>query len=403
MTAAPAIDHTRTPRLKLLAGRHRRALEGHPWIYSNEVEMTQALKALAPGSLVEVDSHDGRSLGVGFANPHSLVVCRLIAREAGVEIDRRFFADRLQKALALRRRLYGQPYYRLIHAEADGLPGTVVDRFGGLVVVQLNTAGMDRLTQEFLAALEATVAPEAIVLKNDSALRQLEGLPQSVTVAKGVVEPPIELVENGFRFYADPIQGQKTGWFYDQRDNRRAVAELAAGARTLDVYSHTGGFGVLAASMGAHAATLLDRSELALALAGRAAEANGVAERCRFLVGDAFIELQRLAKAGERFDVVVADPPAFVRSKKDLTSGLKGYRKLAQLAAEVVSPGGFLFAASCSHNVDAAAFQAEVAHGLGRAGRSARILRAFGAGADHPVHPFLPESAYLKSLLLQLD
>ena len=398
-----ADDPKARPAILLQPGRHRRAAAGHPWIYSNEVTMDAAAKALAPGTLVSLRSASGDPLGVATFNPHTLVSARLLDRDVKRCIDTGFFAERLERALALRRRLYAEPYYRLVHAEADGLPGVVADRYGEVLVLQLNTAGMARLEAELLSACDTVLAPAAIVLRNDSPARALEGLESELRLAKGEIAGAVELVENGMRGLADPREGQKTGWFFDQRDNRRFVAALSAGARVLDLYCYTGGFAVQAAMGGADAVLALDRSEPALALAARSAELNGVGERCRFQRADAFGELSRLGAAGERFDVVIADPPAFVKSKKDLGPGLRGYRKLARLAAGLATSGGIVFLASCSHNVPAADFAEAARRGLADAGRSGRILREAGAGPDHPVHMALPETAYLKSLTLALD
>ncbi len=247
------------------------------------------------------------------------------------------------------------------------------------------------------------LAPRAVVLRNEGAGRKLEGLFEEVRLVEGSVDGPIELVENGVRFFADVRGGQKTGWFYDQRENRRVVASLAKDRRILDAYCFAGGFAVTAAAAGAREVMAIDRSEPALALAARAAAGNGVASRCRFKRAEAFAELEQLATAGERFDIVVADPPAFVKAKKDLGAGLRGYRKLARLAAAIVGSRGLLFIASCSHNVGVAEFAEAVRRGLMDAGREGRILESAGAAPDHPVHPFLPESAYLKSELLVLD
>jgi len=387
----------------LRAEAHRRPLAGHPWVYSNEIVIDQAAKAIEPGSLVRLLQADGRPLALALFNPRTLIAARLLTRDLDAAIDRAFFAERLARALRLRERLYGEPFYRLIHAEADGLPGTVVDRFGDLLVVQVNSAGMELLWPEFQAALEQVLAPDAILLRADSPARGLEGLPSYVRWAKGERTAPIELRENGLRFLADPAAGQKTGWFYDQRDNRAAVARLAAGASVLDLYCYAGGFALAAAAAGAREVEAIDRSESALALAEKAAALNGLAQRCRFRRAEAFEELERLGGKSARFGLVVADPPAFVKSKKDLKQGAKGYRKLARLSAAVTAPEGFLFVASCSHNMPAEEFAHQVARGLRDAGREGRILRAAGAAADHPQHPWLPESAYLKSLLLQLD
>jgi 23S rRNA (cytosine1962-C5)-methyltransferase len=398
-----ADDPKTRPAIVLQPGRHRRAEAGHPWVYSNEVQMDAAAKALPPGSLVTLRSAGGDPLGVASFNPHTLVSARLFDRDAKRRIDRDFFIERLGHALNLRRRLYPEPYYRLLHAEADGVPGLVADRFGEVLVLQLNTAGMARLEGELIAACDAALAPAVILLRNDSAARTLEGLESEVRLAKGELAGPIELMENGARFLADVREGQKTGWFFDQRDNRRFVASLAAGARVLDLYCYTGGFAVAAARAGADAVLGLDRSEPALALAAASADLNGVGERCRFRRADAFGELARLNAESARFDLVIADPPAFVKSKKDLGPGLRGYRKLARLAASLVAPGGVLFLASCSHNVEPPDFAEAVRRGLEDAGRTGRILRSAGAAPDHPVHPWLPESAYLKAEVLVLD
>jgi 23S rRNA (cytosine1962-C5)-methyltransferase len=396
-------DGKTRPTITLQPGRHKRAEAGHPWVYSNEIAMDAAAKALPPGTLVTLRKAGGEPLGVATFNAHTLVAARILDRDAQRPIDRAFFAARLESALTLRRRLYAEPYYRLVHAEADGLPGIVADRFGDVLVAQLNTAGMARLEAEWLAACDAVLAPRAILLRNDSPARALEGLEPELRVAQGAIDGPIELVENGARFLADPREGQKTGWFFDQRDNRRFVAGLSRGARVLDLYCYAGGFAIAAAQAGADQVLALDRSEAALALAARSAELNGVGERCRFQRADAFGEVSRLGAQGERFDVVIADPPAFVKSKKDLGPGLRGYRKLARLAATLVAPGGLLFIASCSHNVEPPDFAEAVRRGLEDAGRSGRILRSAGAAPDHPVHPWLPESAYLKAQALVLD
>ena len=386
-------DPSTRPVVTLEAGRHKRVASGHPWVYSNEVRMDAATKALPAGSLVTLKAAEGRAIGVATFNPHTLVSARLLDRDAGRRIDADFFIDRLERAVALRRRLYAAPYYRLIHAEADGLPGIVADRFGDVLVCQINTAGMAALEEDWLAACSTALAPSAIVLRNDSPARGMEGLGSEIRIARGVLDGPIEFIENGARLRADPLGGQKTGWFYDQRENRRFLAGLASGARVLDLYCFAGGFAIQAALGGADAIWAIDRSEAALELAQASAEMNGVAARCRFARGEAFAELARLAEGGERFDIVIADPPAFVKSKKDLGPGLRGYRKLARLAATLVAPGGILFIASCSHNVDPPTFAETVRQGLADSRRSGRILLNSGAAPDHPVHPFLPESA----------
>ncbi len=394
-------DSPALPVVKLLPGRHKRPQAGYPWIYSNEVAMDAAAKALPPGAIVQIAAADGHALGVAMFNSHPLISARMLARDPVAAIDGAFLQRRLQAALALRERLYPGGAYRLVHAEADFLPGLIVDRFGDAVAVQANTAGMDRLEPLLLDAIERTLRPRVIVMRNDSPARALEGLPQEVRAARGTLNGPVEFVENGITVRADLRGGQKTGWYFDQRDNRAMVAGLAGGRRVLDLYCYGGGFALAAAKAGAASVAAIDSSAPALALAADTAERNGLA--IAFRRAEAFAELARLAAAGERFGVVIADPPAFVKSKKDLAAGARGYRKLARLCAAVVEPGGVLFIASCSHNVDVPLFAEQVRRGLDDAHRTGRILRTVGAAADHPVHPHLPESAYLKGQLLALD
>jgi len=402
-TGAGTDDPAGRPSVILLPAKHRRAQDGHPWIYSNELRMDTAARALASGTLVTLRRADESPLGVAIFNPHTLLAARLLDRDAGRPIGRRFLAGRLERALRLRERLFATPHYRLVHAEADGLPGLVVERFGTILVVQSNTAGMNRLEPLVLDALGDLLKPAAIVLRNDSPARALEGLACEASVARGSLQGPISVQENGAVFRADLLTGQKTGWFYDQRGNRRFVASLARDARVLDLYCYTGGFAVQAACGGAAAVLGIDRSEAALALAAEAAELNSVAATCTFRRGEAFAEAARLAAAGERFDIVIADPPAFAKSRREVPAALRGYRKLARLAASVTATGGILFLASCSFNIGPAEFAEAVRRGLGDAGRSCRILRVAGADADHPIHPALPETAYLKTLTLALD
>ncbi len=399
----PASGARHHPVVRLKPGAQRRVRGGHPWIYSNEIAGDAATKALPPGTVVTVAADDGQLLGTFFYNPHPLIAARLLDRAGDTPIDASFLAGRIRTATGLRERLFDEPYYRLVHAEADGLPGTVIDRFGDVLVVQVNTAGIERLTPQLLEALHETVAPASVLLRNDSAARALEGLAEDVRMARGTIDGPIELRENGVSYLADPRAGQKTGWFYDQRDNRALVARLASGARMLDAYCYIGGFALAAAAAGARSVVALDRSEPALELAAQSAARNGFADRVEFRRGDAFKSLEAMLAANEKFDIVVADPPAFVKSKKELHQGARGYRKLARLAASLVAPGGFLFIGSCSHNMPADLFGEQVRRGIGEADRSGRILARTGAAADHPLHPALPESAYLKAELIALD
>lgn len=390
------------PSVFLNPGRDKRVAGGHPWAYSNEIRMDSETKSLEPGTVATLRRVDGKPLGVGTFNPHSLIAFRIFSRQG--PIDRAFIAGRLKRALDLRRRLFEAPHYRLVHGEADGLPGLVVDRFGAVAVVQARTAGAEALLGPVIEALIEVIAPDAVVLRNDGAWRQAEGLETYVRVAFGEIQAPVPVIEGNLRFLADPVAGQKTGWFFDQRPNRAFAAGLCRGGGSmLDVFCHAGGFALNAAAAGAEHVLAIDRSGAALELARQAAELNGLIERCTFAEGDAFAEMERLGTEGAKFSVVACDPPAFVKSRSALKSGLKGYRKLARLAARLVEPGGFLFLASCSLNVDRESFAAEAARGVAGAGRGARVIYTAGAGPDHPVHPQLPESAYLKAMVLHLD
>jgi len=383
--------------------RPKRVRRGSPWVFSNEIEMNAAAKAIPPGTMVRLQEQSCKPVGAAYFNPHSLIAARVIADDPTQAFDTAYVVARLTNALELRDRLYPAPFYRLIHAEADGLPGIVIDRYGDVVVCQLNTAGAERHRAAVTDALQDVLNPRAIVLKNDSPVRDLERLDRYEETIGTLSDDPLEVQENGATFLAPIGAGQKTGWFYDQRDNRAFVASLAKGARVLDLYCYLGGFGILAAKSGAASVLGIDRADATLSLARESADRNGVGDICTFENATLPGALETLATAGERFDIVVCDPPAFVKSRKNLATGLKGYRKLFKLCAGRVVPGGFLFAASCSERVERDAFEDEVAHALALAGRKGRVLRVAEAGADHPAHPMLPQSRYLKAMVLQLD
>ena len=387
-------------RKTVILPKGRRARQGSPWIFSNEIRMDEAAKAIAPGSVVNVRGEDGREFGTGYFNPKSLIAVRLLDDACDTVVDAEFFAARITRAEGLRDALYRKPYYRLVHAEGDGLPGLVIDRFDDTLTVQIGTAGMEKQITAITMALDAVLKPKTVILRADAPSRALEGLDSYVKAVKGA-GARIAVEENGARYIADLESGQKTGWYYDQRENRAFIAALAKGKSVLDGYSYTGGFGILAAKAGAKEVVCLDSSAPALAIAEESARANGVT--IKPVKADVFEELERLKAAGETFDIVLADPPPFVKSKKDLEPGAKAYRKLARLAADVTAPGGLVMVASCSHNIPPDRFAAECAQGLLRTGRRAALIRQAGAGPDHPVHPLLPESAYLKAQVYALD
>jgi 23S rRNA (cytosine1962-C5)-methyltransferase len=399
MVSTAMVDH---PLLRLLPRADRRLKTGYPWAFSNEIALAPEHRAWEPGAPVRLESAEGWRYGTFAFNPNSLIAARLLDRDPTTAIDAALVNARIMAAAALRAMVCDSPFHRLVHAEADQLPGLVIDRFGDVAVVQANTAAMDRLLPEITAALTSQLRLRAVVARNDSAARAQEGLLQEVRLLHGEAAD-VEVDEAGVRFPIDPLEGQKTGFFLDQRPNRDRVAALASGARVLDVCCHTGAFGLRAAAAGAASVTLVDSSAPALEHARQAAERNGLLERILIRRGDAFDVMATLDGAGERYDIVICDPPAFAKSRKDIAAGLRAYNRMVRLAARLVVPGGFLFVASCSHHASREAFTGEVAGALVRARREARILFTGGAGVDHPVHPNLPESAYLKVQLLQLS
>ncbi|HUN43746.1 MAG TPA: class I SAM-dependent rRNA methyltransferase [Acetobacteraceae bacterium] len=393
---------TDRPVLRLVPGQGRRLRAGAPWVFSNEIAMRPEYRRMVPGGVVRLEGDDGSRFGTFMFNPHSLIAARLLDRDPDAAIDVRWIRGRLAAAIALRGQVCDGPFHRLVHAEADRLPGLIIDRYDDVAVLSANTAGMELLTPLIVEALLGLLPLRAVVARNDSGARKLEGLAERVALLHGS-DAAATVVEGGVRFSVDLLTGQKTGWFFDQRPNRDRVAGLASGARVLDVFCHTGAFGLRCAAAGATSVTLVDASMPALDLALQAAALNGVAEHVAAQRGDAFDVMTALAAAGERFDIVVCDPPAFARSRKDAEAGLRAYGRMARLAAPLVAPGGFLFVASCSYHAALDAWAAQISFGLHRARRDGRVLVTSGAGPDHPVHPHLPETAYLKAQLLQLD
>lgn len=391
------------PSVRVNTRQAARLKSGSPWVFSNEVIMDRAAKTLPPGTIVDVVGEQGQSFGTATFNPHSLIAARILSPKAGAVIDAAFFADRLQSARQLRDRIIKAPWYRLLHADADGCPGLIIERFDDVFVVQSGTAGMDLLEKHWLEALVTEFRPRSVFIKSDAPSRAHEGLKDDVRCAHGDENAIATVVEGGVRHEFSPTAGQKTGWYFDQRDNRAFLVDLAKGSTLLDAFSYTGALALAAVKAGARSAVLLDASQAALDQAATTARRNTLPDEFEFRKCDAMQELEEMGPAGELFDVVSCDPPPFVRAKKDLESGARGYRKVARLAAPLVSPRGFLCVASCSHAISAERFQQECSIGIQRSGRQAKLIRASGAAADHPVHPMLPETAYLKSLVYQLD
>lgn len=389
--------------LRLTNAGARRFQDGHPWVFKGDVAWNSALDFAEPGELVRFCDQRLKPLGVGMFNPRTELCARVLARGANARVDADTFLHRLRRALEKRERMFAVPHYRWVHAEGDDLPGLVVDRYGDVLSVQVTTAGMERLKPLWEPALHALAQPRTIVWRNDLPARRQEGVSTEPGLWGEPLAGPVAVVEGPVTFRADLVEGQKTGWFFDQRANRMHVAEFAPGRTVIDLYSHAGGFGLPAAVAGAAAVTMVDVSPLALALSRRAAEENRVAERCAWIEADVFDFLDPAADDGCRYEVVVVDPPAFIKDRRKIPAGLAGYRKLARLAAAKTAPGGIFFMASCSHHAHPPQFKAAVEAGLADAGRSCELLRQARADRDHPIHPKLPQNDYLKALTYRLD
>ena len=381
----------------------RRIRHGFPWAYANEIVTDRRTKALVAGTLVVLEDENRNPLGLAAVNPASKIFVRMLDANIEAEVDHTWFVSRLRRALSLRDRLFDAPFYRLIHAEADGLPGVVIDRFGDTLVIQPNAAWADGLIN-MLASAAAEVTGATRVLKNSGGrARSLEGLDDvSATLIGTEIDEPIAVSMNGATYMADVLEGQKTGLFYDQRPNHAFAKSVAGGARVLDVFSHVGGFGLAALAGGAVSTLCVDGSEPALALARQGAVAMGAEQQFEARHGDAFSVLQALNDSGDKFDLVVCDPPAFAPARSALDAGLRAYERIARLAAPLVAEGGILGLCSCSHAADLAKFHTACVRGIGRAGRQQALIHTGFAGADHPLLPQLAESGYLKTLFFRL-
>jgi len=387
-------------RIELKKNEERRLKAGHLWIFSNEIK---SIEVERPGDLAQVFDARGKLLGTAYANPHSLIAGRMLSRKALEQLDTDWWQRRLGMALQLRDALFAAPHYRWVHGEGDRLPGLIIDRFGDDVVVQAHTAGIERQLESVCEAITALVAPKNIYLQNDIRVRKLEGLENYTRVHSGDGTGEIVAVEHGVAMHAHALEGQKTGYFFDQRPNRAWLAPLTKGKRVLDLFSYVGAFSAQALQAGAAEVVSVDASQAALKYAERNMNELGAAERWQGVCADVMKWIPEQIAAGERFDVVVCDPPAFVKSRKLLREGLAGYQKVNKLAARLVAPGGILCSASCSGLVSSDDLRKSVSMGLREAGRSARIIYEGGAGADHPWLPAMPETRYLKFFAMVLD
>jgi 23S rRNA (cytosine1962-C5)-methyltransferase len=384
--------------LRLKKDQERRLRTGHCWVYSNEVDTDQTpVKELEPGQPVSLLNHGGKWLGSGYVNPHSLICARLVSRDPGHPLSPSLLVHRLKVALGLRQRIYSAPYYRLVFGESDGLPGLVADRYGDVAVVQLTTAGMERMKAAVVAAVAKVLRPAGILLRNDAPIRKLEGLELYVEEAAGSVPEQIVVQEGTSRFEVDPRQGQKTGWFFDQADNRSRMLRYVRGKRVLDVCSYVGAWGIRALEGGAASAVCVDSSEAALEGVARNAAFNGVSDRVEARKGEAFDTLRRLREAREHFDVILLDPPAFIKRKKDLKEGTLAYRRLNQAALQLLERDGLLITSSCSFHMTRENLLQVVNQAGRHIDRSLQVLEQGQQGPDHPIHPAIPETGYLKT------
>jgi len=390
------------PALQLKRNEERRLLAGHQWVFSNEVDTAKTpLTAFKAGDFCRVISDRDKFLGFAYVNPHALISARILSRDPNhVPGDPSLIAQRLQTALALRERIYAQPFYRLIYGESDQLPGLVLDRFGDVIVGQIGTAGMEAMKDDIVAAVKQVINPKAMLWKNDSGARDMEALPSYVETAFGEVNGTVAIKESDVTFEVPVLDGQKTGWFYDQASNRRALLKYVKGKTVLDVFSYLGAWGLTAAKAGASEVTCVDSSAKALELIASAAQANGLAVNTT--KGDAFDVLTALHEQGRKFDVVIIDPPAFIKRKKDIPKGEAAYKRLNQLAMQLVQRDGLLVSCSCSYHLESAALVDAIQRAARHLNRFAQIIEVGGQAPDHPIHPAIAETQYLKAFMMRV-
>ncbi|MFC1749138.1 class I SAM-dependent rRNA methyltransferase [Pseudomonadota bacterium] len=390
-------------QLQLKKNESRRIRAGHLWVFSNEVDTKRTpLDQFEPGQPIEVIDEKGKFLGHGYVNPQSLICARIVSRDRKHPLDRSLLLHRINVALSLRERLFSDHSYRLIYGESDALPGLVVDRFGDVLSVQITTAGMELIKDEIISALDKVMKPKAIILRNDSSIRTLEGLPSYVETVVGEEPDCLDIFENGCHFQGRAIGGQKTGWFYDHRLNRARASHYAKGMRVLDVFSYLGAWGIPAAVNGADHVTFVDYSADALEGVKHNAALNKVDDKIDTLPGDAFEILKGLREERQHYDVILLDPPAFIKRRKDVTKGLDAYRRINQLAMQLLSKDGILVSASCSYHLDYKRMQEILLKTSRHLDRSLVLLEQGHQGPDHPIHPAIPETEYLKAFFCRV-
>ncbi len=387
------------PQVKIRKREERRLQQGHLWVFSNEITSIEGDPA--PGDAVRVVRHDGKVIGTGLFNPHSLIAVRMFSREDD-EIGPPLFRERIATALTRRRAIYpDDDAFRLIHGESDGLPGLLIDVYGDTIVLQVLSVGIERRIPIIVDVLRDLLGPRTIVARNDTPVRQLEGLDQESRILLG--DPaPVVIREHGIIYDIDVLAGQKTGMFLDQKDNRFAVRRYLRGRSVLDCFCNVGGFALNAAAAGASSVAAVDSSASAAEATRRHSERNSLPLK-HVSVEDAFDHLKALRNSPERLGGIILDPPAFTKNRRSVTAALKAYRTLNILALSLVERGGILVSASCSHHISRDEFLNMIRESAGRVGRNVTILEHRGAAADHPVHPAMPETEYLKLVICAVE
>lgn len=389
--------------IQLKKNEDRRIRAGHLWIYSNEINTsTTPLNQFTPGQLVNIFDHQNKAIGTGYINPNSLISVRLLHSKINTIIDSTFFIDRINCALKLREKIFNKPFYRLIYGESDNIPGLIIDRFDETFVVQINTAGMELLLPQIEQALIELFKPSAILLRNDSNARNLENLPQYVKPLHG--EPPTKIIleENYIKFETNIWEGQKTGWFYDHRINRANMLKYVNNKRVLDVFSYAGAWAIQAAAGGAKEVTVIDSSKSALSQLEINAQLNNVTDKIKLINEDAFKALTQLKNAKEQFDVIILDPPAFIKRKKDIKEGVIAYRRINDLAMQLLAPDSILISASCSQHLDQDTLIDILRSTSLARHKTLQIIEQGHQGPDHPIHPAIPETNYLKAIFTRV-
>ena len=378
-----------------------RVLLGHPWIFGNEVGQIDG--EVNPGDIVDVFTHTGVFVGRGYINPQSQILVRLLTRDRNEQVNEGFFLNRLQKAWDYRKKIGYVENCRLVFGEADELPALVIDKFNDYLVIQTLALGIDRWKPAIVAALEKIFSPKGIYERNDVPVRELEGLPQQKGFLSAPFDTNIILKENGLKFHVDIVNGQKTGYFLDQQDNRRAIQHIVKGANVLEAFCYTGTFSCHAAHYGAKSVLGLDISEHAVATARRNAELNGLQDICQFQAVNAFDQLKQWTKEDKKFDVVILDPPAFTKSRENIQKAITGYKEINLRGMKLLKPGGFLVTASCTNLVDPSMFLETIDMAAKDARRKLRQVTFMTQAQDHPILWNIENTTYLKFLIVEVQ